>query len=54
MRIEVSGNEALLLEKYRDLLPEFQDALSEQLSVLSSLQTRIMKEAITDELGGEN
>lgn len=44
MQHELSDHEALHLEKYRDLLPEFQEALDKQMQILFELQTQLMKE----------
>ena len=46
MKYELSEQEIQHIEKYRDLLPEFQEALDKQAEVLFDLQTQIMKEAI--------
>ena len=44
MQYELSTEEIRHIEKYRDLLPEFQEALDKQLQALFELQTQIMKE----------
>ena len=44
MQYELSAEEVQHIEKYRDLLPEFQAALDKQLHTLFELQTQIMKE----------
>lgn len=44
MKYELSEDEVLLVEKYRDLLPEFQEALNKQAQSLFELQTSIAKE----------
>lgn len=44
MQYELSAEEIRHIEKYRDLLPEFQTALDKQLQTLFELQTQIMKE----------
>ena len=44
MLCELSEQEALHLERYRDLLPEFQEALDKEIKVLFELQTQLMKE----------
>lgn len=44
MQHELSAEEIRHIEKYSDLLPEFQTALDKQLQVLFELQTQIMKE----------
>ena len=44
MLCELSEQEARLLERYRDLLPEFQEALDKEINVLFELQTQLMKE----------
>lgn len=46
MKYELSDDEARFIEKYRDLLPEYQAALEEQAKILFDLQTRIIKELI--------
>lgn len=46
MKYELSEAEIQFIEKYRDLLPEYQIALEEQAKVLFDLQTRILKELI--------
>lgn len=48
-KYELSEDEAHLIEKYRDLLPEFQAALDKQIDVLFDLQTRIAKEMLQTE-----
>ena len=44
MLCELSEQEARHLERYRDLLPEFQEALDKEIKVLFELQTQLMKE----------
>lgn len=44
---ELSEEEVQFIEKYRDLLPEFQAALDKQAKVLFALQTEIVKEMIS-------
>ena len=44
MQYELSTEEIRHIEKYRDLLPEFQATLDKQLQTLFELQTQIMKE----------
>ena len=44
MQYELSAEEIQHIEKYRDLLPEFQVALDKQMQALFELQTQIMKE----------
>lgn len=48
MQYDLSAEEARHIEKYRDLLPEFQTALNKQLNkqlqALFELQTQIMQE----------
>lgn len=46
MMYELSTEEIRHIEQYRDLLPEFQDALDKQLQALFELQRQIVKEAI--------
>lgn len=46
MQYELSEQEVQFIEKYRDLLPEFQKALDKQATVLFELQTQLMKETI--------
>jgi hypothetical protein len=46
MKYELSENEIQLVEKYRDLLPEFQKALENQAHILFELQTSIVKELL--------
>lgn len=47
MKCELSEEEVQFIEKYRDLLPEFQTALDKQAKVLFDLQTEIVKEMIS-------
>lgn len=44
MKHELSKEELQHIERYRDLLPEFQAALDKHLLALFELQTQIMKE----------
>lgn len=44
MEYELSAEEIQHIERYRDLLPEFQSALDKQMQSLFELQTQIMKE----------
>lgn len=44
MSDNLSKQESQHMEKYRDLLPEFQKALDEEMNVLFDLQTTLMKE----------
>lgn len=44
MQYELSAEEIQHIEKYRDLLSEFQTALDKQMQALFELQTQIMKE----------
>ena len=44
MQYELSAEEIQHIEKYRDLLPKFQEALDKQVQALFELQTQIMKE----------
>lgn len=46
MQYELSEQEIQHIEKYRNLLPEFQKALDKQAKVLFDLQTQIMRETI--------
>lgn len=46
MKYELSKQEIQLIEKYRDLLPEFQKALDGQLKTLFELQTQVLKATI--------
>lgn len=46
MKYELSTEELQHIEQYRDLLPEFQEALDKQMQALLELQRRIVKEAI--------
>lgn len=46
MKYELSAEEVQHIERYRDLLPEFQEALDKQLQVLFELQRQIVKEAL--------
>ena len=47
MRYELSDQEARFMERYRDLLPEFQKMVGKQLDDLFGLQTDIVKIAIS-------
>lgn len=44
MSCDLTAEEYAHIEKYRDLLPEFQAALDKQMQTLFDLQTQIMKE----------
>lgn len=44
MEYELSAEEIQHIERYRDLLPEFQSALDKHMLSLFELQTQIMKE----------
>jgi hypothetical protein len=46
MKYELTEKEAQYIEKYRDLLPEFQEALEKHAQTLFELQTRIVKESL--------
>ena len=46
MKYELSAEEAQHIERYRDLLPEFQSALDRQMQILFELQTQLMKETV--------
>lgn len=46
MKYELSENEIQLVQKYRDLLPEFQEALEKHAQILFELQTRIVRESL--------
>ena len=46
MKCELSSEEAQHIERYRDLLPEFQKALDKQLNALFELQRQILKETL--------
>ena len=46
MNYELSAEELQHIERYRDLLPEFQEALDKQIQALFELQRQIVKEAI--------
>lgn len=46
MKYELSAEEIQFIERYRDLLPEFQATLDVQMKALSDLQTSIVKEII--------
>ena len=46
MKYELSAEEIQHIERYRDLLPEFQEALDKQFQVLFELQRQIVKEAL--------
>lgn len=47
MKYELSKEEIRHIERYRDLLPEFREALDKQLQALFELQRQILKDAIT-------
>lgn len=44
MKYELSTEEIKHIERYRDLLPEFQEALNKQVETLFELQQQIVKE----------
>lgn len=44
MKYELSAEEIQHIERYRDLLPEFQSTLDKQMQGLFELQTQLMKE----------
>ena len=46
MKYELSAEEIQHIERYRDLLPEFQEALDKQITALFELQKQIMKETL--------
>ena len=46
MKYELSTEELRHIERYRNLLPEFQEALDKQMQTLFELQRQIVKEAI--------
>lgn len=46
MKYELSAEEIQHIERYRDLLPEFQEALDKQLQALSELQRQVVKEVL--------
>lgn len=46
MKYELSEKEIQHIERYRDLLPEFQEVLDKQIDALFDLQTRIFKEML--------
>lgn len=46
MKYELSAEEIQFIERYRDLLPEFQAALDSQMKSLFDLQASIVKEMI--------
>lgn len=46
MKYELSTEEIRHIEQYRDLLPEFQEALDKQIQALFELQRQLVKEAI--------
>ena len=46
MKYELSAEEVQHIERYRELLPEFQAALDSQMKILFDLQTTIVKEVI--------
>lgn len=48
MKYELSTEEIQHIERYRDLLPEFQNTLDKQLEVLFGLQRQIIKESLDD------
>lgn len=48
MKYELSAEEIQHIERYRNLLSEFQEALDKQIDVLFDLQTRVVKEMLQD------
>lgn len=46
MKYELSENEIQLVQNYRDLLPEFQEALEKHAQIRFELQTRIVRESL--------
>ena len=44
MQYDLTEHEVQHIERYRDLLPEFQSALDKQMQTLFELQTQIAKE----------
>ena len=46
MKYELSAEEIQHIERYRDLLPEFQETLDKQLQVLFELQRQLIKDAL--------
>ena len=46
MRYELSAEEIQHIDRYRDQLPEFQEALDKQLQALFELQKQIVKEVL--------
>lgn len=46
MKYEISKEEMQHIERYRDLLPEFQAASDKQLEALFELQKQIIKDAV--------
>lgn len=46
MKYDLKDNEIWHIERFRKLLPEFQNALDEQADALWKLQTQIIKDAI--------
>lgn len=46
MKYELSAEEIQHIDRYRDLLPEFQEALDKQLQALFELQKQIVKEVL--------
>lgn len=48
LKFDLSKEEVQHIEKYRDLLPEFQQAADSNLQTLFELQTTIIKQAIEE------
>lgn len=48
MQYDLSKQEIQHIEKYRNLLPEFQKALDKQMKALFELQTKIIHESLED------
>ena len=48
MKYELSSEEIRHIERYRDLLPEFQETLDKQIDALFDLQTRVVKEMLQE------
>ena len=46
MKYDLKDNEIWHIERFRKLLPEFQNTLDEQADALLKLQTQIIKQAI--------
>lgn len=46
MKYDLTEEEVQHVEKYRDLLPKFQEALDKHAQALFELQTRIVRESL--------